>query len=169
MDLDDAGRQIKYLIRDRDGKFTTLFDAVLADTGITVVLSGVRMPRMNSVMERWIQSCRHELLDRRLIWNQAHLLHALRVYEQHHNDHRPQRGIANARPCSRCPKRSRIPRRSRVCASADTIASPASSTNTNMRLEQRGQDFGTPQCHRPALYLTEWRRGSKVKGGPPRP
>jgi transposase InsO family protein len=90
MDLDDAGRQVKYLIRDRDGKFPTLFDAILADTGITVVLSGVRMPRMNSVMERWIQSCRQELLDRTLIWNQAHLLHALRVYEQHHNDHRPQ-------------------------------------------------------------------------------
>jgi hypothetical protein len=31
---------------------------------------------MNSIMERWIQACRHELLDRKLIWNQAHLLHA---------------------------------------------------------------------------------------------
>jgi hypothetical protein len=44
MDLDDAGHQIKYLIRDRDGKYPALFDAVLADAGITVVLSGVRMP-----------------------------------------------------------------------------------------------------------------------------
>jgi hypothetical protein len=53
---------------------------------------------MNSVMERWIQSCRHELLDQTLIWNQAHVLHALREYERHHNDHRPHWGIANARP-----------------------------------------------------------------------
>ncbi|WP_043541910.1 integrase core domain-containing protein [Salinispora pacifica] len=53
---------------------------------------------MNSVMERWIQACRHELLDRALIWNHAHLLHALRKYEHHHNQHRPHRGIANARP-----------------------------------------------------------------------
>ena len=98
MDLDDAGCQVKYLIRDRDGKYPALFDAILADAGITVVLSGVRMPRMNSIMERWIQSCRHELLDRTLIWNQAHLLHALREYERHHNRHRPHRGIANARP-----------------------------------------------------------------------
>jgi transposase InsO family protein len=98
MDLDDAGSQVKYLIRDRDGKYPALFDAILADAGLAVVLSGVRMPRMNSIMERWIQSCRHELLDRTLIWNQTHLLHALREYEQHHHVHRPQWGIANARP-----------------------------------------------------------------------
>jgi putative transposase len=104
MDLDDAGRQVKYLIRDRDGKYPALFDAILADAGITVVLSGVRMPRMNSVMERWVQSCRHELLDGTLIWNQAHLLHALGVYERHHNDHRPHRGIANARPLHPLPE-----------------------------------------------------------------
>jgi transposase InsO family protein len=98
MDLDDAGCRVKYLIRHRDGKYPALFDAILADAGITVVLSGVRMPRMNSVMERWIQSCRHEPLDRTLIFNQAHLLHALREYERRHNDHRPHWGIANARP-----------------------------------------------------------------------
>jgi putative transposase len=104
MDLDDAGRRVKYLIRDRDGKYPAAFDAILADTGITVVLSGVRMPRMNSIMERWIQSCRHELLDRTLIWNRAHLLHALREYENHHNGHRPHRGIANARPLQPLPE-----------------------------------------------------------------
>jgi putative transposase len=53
---------------------------------------------MNAIMERWIQTCSRELLDRTLIWNQAHLLHALREYEQHYNGHRPHRGIANARP-----------------------------------------------------------------------
>jgi hypothetical protein len=76
---------------------------VLADAGIEVVLSGVRMPRMNSIMERWIQSCRHELLDRTLIWNQTHLLHALHEYERHNNEHRPRRGIANARPLRALP------------------------------------------------------------------
>jgi putative transposase len=64
MDLEDTGCQVKYLIRDRDGKYPALFDTILADTGIEVVLTGVRMPRMNSIMERWIQSCRDELLDR---------------------------------------------------------------------------------------------------------
>jgi transposase len=98
MDLEDAGCATKYLVRDRDGKYPALFDAVLADAGIAVVRSGVRIPRMNSIMERWIQTCQHELLDRTLIWNQAHLTHALREFERHHNRHRPHRGIANARP-----------------------------------------------------------------------
>ena len=104
MDLEDTGCPVKYLIRDRDGKYPALFDAVLCDAGVEVVLSGVRMPRMNSIMERWIQACRHELLDRTLIYNQAHLLHALREYERHHNTHRPHRGIANARPLALLPE-----------------------------------------------------------------
>ena len=46
------------MIRDRDGKFPDLFNSILADAGIDVVLSGVRMSRMNSIMERWVQTCR---------------------------------------------------------------------------------------------------------------
>ncbi|MEV0122659.1 integrase [Streptomyces sp. NPDC050703] len=72
MDLDDAGTRIRYLIRDRDTKFPALFDQILTDAGITVVRSGVRIPRMNSIMERWVQTCRHELLDRTL-GNLSHL------------------------------------------------------------------------------------------------
>ena len=104
MDLEDAGRHARFMIRDRDGKFPALFDTVLADAGIRVVLSGVRIPRMNAIMERWVQTCRHELLDRTLIWNQRHLLHALREYEQFYNSHRPHQGIANARPLHALPQ-----------------------------------------------------------------
>jgi hypothetical protein len=64
MDLHDAGCQITYVIRDRDGKYPALFDAVLADIEITTVLTGVQTPRMNPIMKRWIQSCQHQLLDR---------------------------------------------------------------------------------------------------------
>jgi transposase InsO family protein len=98
MDLQDAGCRARFLIRDRDGKFPALFDAILADVDIEVVLSGVRMPRMNAITERWIQTCRRELLDRTLVWNQHHLLRALREFEAFYNQHRPHRGIANARP-----------------------------------------------------------------------
>ncbi|MEV0704375.1 integrase core domain-containing protein [Saccharopolyspora sp. NPDC050389] len=98
MDLEDADSRARFLIRDRDGKFPALFDTVLSDTRIEVVLSGVQMPRMNSIMERWVLTCRRELLDRTLIWNQRHLLHALREFEQFYNTHRPHQGIANARP-----------------------------------------------------------------------
>ena len=98
MDLQDAGSHARLLIRDRDGKFPPLFDAILAEAGIEVVLSGIRVPRMNSIMERWVQTCRHELLDRTLIWNQTHLLHALREFEHFYNRHRPHQGLANTRP-----------------------------------------------------------------------
>jgi putative transposase len=98
MDLEDAGCRVKYLIHDRDGKYPALFDAVLAQAGIQVVLTGVRVPRMNALMERWVRTCRRELLDRTLIWNQRHLLHALREYERFYNLHRPHQGIANVRP-----------------------------------------------------------------------
>jgi transposase len=104
MDLQDAGCQARYLIRDRDGKFPELFDTTLADAGIEVVLSGIRIPRMNSIIERWVQTCRRELLDRTLIWNQRHLLHALREFEQFYNAHRPHQGIANARPLHPLPE-----------------------------------------------------------------
>jgi putative transposase len=49
-------------------------------------------------MERWVQTCRRELLDRTLIWNQSHLLRALREFEAFFNEHRPHQGISNARP-----------------------------------------------------------------------
>ena len=80
---------MRYLIRDRDSRFVTAFDAILTDSGIAIVTSGIRMPRMNAIMERWIRACRHELLDRTLILNQAHLLHALREFETFYNEHRP--------------------------------------------------------------------------------
>jgi putative transposase len=104
MDLEEAGCRARFLIRDRDGKYPALFDAVLEDAGIEVVLSGVRMPRMNAIMERWVQTCRRELLDRTLVWNQRHLLHALREFEDFYNAHRPHQGIANARPLHPLPE-----------------------------------------------------------------
>ncbi|WP_256255382.1 transposase [Actinomadura madurae] len=67
------------------------------------MLSGVRIQRVNAVMERWVQTCRRELLDRMLIWNQRHLLHALGEFETHYNTHRPHQGIANARPLRTLP------------------------------------------------------------------
>jgi hypothetical protein len=59
-------------------------------------------------MERWIQTCRRELLNRTLIWNHRHLLHTLREFERFYNYHRPHQGIANADRCARCPHKSPI-------------------------------------------------------------
>jgi len=74
MDLQDAGTRVKFVLHDRDASFTAAFDAVFRAAGVRVMRSAIQAPRMNSVMERWIGSCRRELLDRTLIWNQRHLM-----------------------------------------------------------------------------------------------
>jgi putative transposase len=53
---------------------------------------------MDSIMERWVQTCRRKLLDLTLIWNERHLRHVLHEFERFYNGHRPHQGIANARP-----------------------------------------------------------------------
>lgn len=96
MGLDDAGARIKFVLHDPDEAFHDRFDAVFAGAGMRIVRSDVRMPRMNSIMERWIGGCRRELLDRTLIWNLAHLRRLLASYERHHNEHRPRRFLQSA-------------------------------------------------------------------------
>jgi transposase InsO family protein len=100
MDLEDTRHlaRIRFLIRDRDAKYPALIDKILTDAGITTVLTGVRMPRMNAITERWVKTLRAELLNRTLIWNQPHLRHALREYERHYNQHRTHRSLAAAAP-----------------------------------------------------------------------
>lgn len=104
MDLQDAGINAKFLTRDRDGRYPASFDTVLQAEGVKVVQTGVRIPRMNAITERWVRSCRTELLDRTLIWNQTHLLHALREYETFYNEHRPHRTLASAAPLHPLPE-----------------------------------------------------------------
>jgi transposase InsO family protein len=59
---------------------------------------------MNAVMERWVRTLRRELLDHTIIWNQRHLLHALREYEDFYNAHRPHQGLGNTRPLAPLPE-----------------------------------------------------------------
>jgi Integrase core domain. len=98
MDLEDAEAQIQFVIHDRDASFSRGVDALFQTTGIRVIRGAVEAPRMNSIMERWIASCRRELLDRTLVWNQRHLMTALHEYEDHYNSHRPHRALNQAAP-----------------------------------------------------------------------
>jgi transposase InsO family protein len=103
MDLDQRAESIKFLLRDRDTKFTAAFDALFTAVGIRIVRSPIQAPRANAIMERWIGSCRREQLDHTLIWNQRHLLRVLREYEAHHNEHRPHRALNQAAPLKATP------------------------------------------------------------------
>jgi putative transposase len=120
MDLADAGTRVKFMIHDRDASFTTAFDEVFRAAGTRIVRSAIQAPRMNSVMERWIGSCRRELLDRTLVWNQRHLMTVLREYEDFCSTHRPHRALKQAAPLRRLPgnvtglDRIRVQQRNRV-------------------------------------------------------
>ena len=138
MDLEDAGCQARYLIRDRDGKFPQLFDDVFKDAGIEVVLSGVRMPRMNSIMERWVQTCRHELLDRTLIWNHRHLLYTLREFESSTTSTGRTRASPTPAPSTRCQLPSKTRTGSPIWTYDGECDSAAPSTSTNMPPDQQG-------------------------------
>jgi hypothetical protein len=104
MDLGEQADRVKFMIRDRGSNFTAVFNAVLADAGIRTVLCNIQTPRMNAITERWIGGCRRELLDRTLVWNQAHLRQILREYETHHNHHRPHRSLQSAAPLKPLPE-----------------------------------------------------------------
>jgi putative transposase len=103
MDLDEHLDTVKFLLRERDTKFTAAFDTVFTSTGIRILRSPIRAPRANAITERWIGGCRRELLDQTLIWNQRHLLRVLREYENHHNEHRPHRSLQQAAPLKAIP------------------------------------------------------------------
>jgi transposase InsO family protein len=112
MDLDDVGRCFRFLIRDRDAKFTTAFDAVFTAIGADIMKTPARVPRANAMAERFVGTIRRELLDLILILilililNQRHAAAALGEFEQHYNTHRPHRTLGQAAPLRPFPQRT---------------------------------------------------------------
>jgi hypothetical protein len=106
MDLDEAGRRPRFLIRDRDAKFTAAFDAVFTCNSIQIVRTPVRAPRANAIAERFVGTIRRELLDRILIIDRRHATAVLRQYELHYNGHRPHRALGQAAPLRPLPQRT---------------------------------------------------------------
>jgi putative transposase len=103
LNLGNRASDFRFLIGDRDSKFTALFDEVFKAEGIRVVLTAPQAPRMNAIMERWVGSVRRELLDRILIVSERHLRKVLTEYEAHFNTHRPHRALDQARPLQELP------------------------------------------------------------------
>ena len=89
MDLGERAGQFKFLIRDRDSKFTAAFDEVFASNGVRIIKTPVRSPRANSFAERYVGTLRRECLDHLLIYGERHLRQILAEYSRHYNEHRP--------------------------------------------------------------------------------
>jgi putative transposase len=99
--LDDAGRQMKFLVRDRDSKYTRPFDDVFTGAGIRVLRTPPQAPRANAFAERWVGTVRRECLDKLLIVSQRHLFAVLTEYVTHYNTHRPHQSLGQASPLPR--------------------------------------------------------------------
>ena len=91
--LDERGRQVRFLLRDHDAKFTRSFNDLFRSQDADILVTPVRAPQANAYAERWVRTVRTECLDWLLIVGRGHLEQILRVYVQHYNRHRPHRAL----------------------------------------------------------------------------
>jgi putative transposase len=98
LDPGDRVGQFRFLIPDRDAKFTDSFGVVFGSEGVRILRTPVLAPRANAFAERWVGTVRRELLDRMLIVGRRHLETVLSDYVVHYNQHRPHRSLGQMPP-----------------------------------------------------------------------
>jgi transposase InsO family protein len=107
MDIEHRIDPLRFLLRDRDSKFTAAFDAVFTAVGAQVIRTPPQAPQANAIAERWVGTVRRECMDRMLIVGERHLRVVLDEYVGHYNDHRPHQGLRQQPPDPPPPPRLR--------------------------------------------------------------
>jgi transposase InsO family protein len=126
--------RMRFLIHDRDSKFTASFEEIFRSEGIRIIHTPIRAPQANAYAERFVRSVRAECLDWLLILGRRHLERVLRAYTVHYNRERPHRGLA-LQPPERSTRAIHRPARS--SAATDSAASYRSTTEPQREREPR--------------------------------
>ena len=100
-ELDETGRRLRFLVRDRDTKFTAGFDQIFASIGVEAIRTPIRSPKANAFAERWVRTVRQDCLDHLLVFSRRHLESILGEYIEHYNRARPHRGLHLEQPVPR--------------------------------------------------------------------
>ncbi len=95
--VDGALRDKRFLILDRDGKFTAQFQRIVEDAGVALLPTAIQAPDMNAIAERFVGSVKRECLSKLIIFGEAHLRRALAEFVEHYHRDRPHQGIVNER------------------------------------------------------------------------
>jgi putative transposase len=90
--------EVRFLLRDRDAKFSGPFDEVFQSEGVRIIRTPIRAPQANAFAERFVETLRRECLDHLLIFGERHLQRVLREYLGHYNEERPHRGLSLQTP-----------------------------------------------------------------------
>jgi putative transposase len=143
----------RFLIRDRDSKFTRAFDEVFRSEGVEIIRTPFRAPKANAFAERWVGTVRRDCLDWLLICSRRQLERVLRVYVDHYNTHRPHRALADSTDTTTSP----TPRRSRP-ARPTPPTRPTRRTDPRIHPSSMTDEFAYPT--RSAAPLREFRSGA---------
>jgi putative transposase len=97
----------RFLIFDRDAKYGLEVPVAVRSMAIRPVRTAHRSPWQNGIAERWVESCRQDLLDHVIAFNERHLARLLSDYVRYYHEDRTHLGLDKQTPAVRVPSRNR--------------------------------------------------------------